>query len=64
MSQVLFPGSRSQQCEHVCFNATNHWIVKGTHDDVPNQNAQNLPVLLQCLSTSLLLKNTISNRQC
>ena len=37
------------------FSATNHWIVKGTLDDVPNQNALNLPVLLQslqCLSTS------------
>ena len=55
MSQVLFPGSRSQQCKHVCFSATNHWIAKVTHDDVPNQNAQNLSVLLQslqCLSTS------------
>ena len=44
MPQVLFLGSRSQPCEYVCFSAINHWIVKGTHDDVPNQNVQNLPV--------------------
>ena len=49
MPQVLFPGPRSQPYEHVCSSATNHWIVKGTHDDVPNQDAQNLPVFLQKL---------------
>ena len=43
--QILFPGSRSQPREHVRFSATNHWIVRGK-DDVENQDALNLSVLL------------------
>ena len=66
--QVLFLGSRLQPREHVRFCATNHWIVKGTNDDVPNQDAQESPgapaKLAMLIYILIVLNNTIFNRQC
>ena len=68
MPQVLFPGSRSQPREHVCFSAANHWIVKDAMAMCKNQDAlepPDTPVKPEMLVYILIVsKNTIYNRQC